>query len=103
MGDMFSDGLTYAGAHVRKAPAIHVWAGNQGKAALRGEVNEMKSAWYAFTQVDTMAHGSVSAVSHLGYSEWSCRKSATARNKLCCVIGGKLILQHDGKMVSTKQ
>lgn len=30
-GDVFSDGLTYAGAHVRKPLAIHVWAGNQGK------------------------------------------------------------------------
>lgn len=29
MGDMFSDGLTYAGCE--KASAIHVWAGNQGK------------------------------------------------------------------------
>lgn len=54
MGNMFSDGLTYAGARVRKP--LQSMSG-QG---LREEVNEMKSERFASMRVDMMAHGSFS-------------------------------------------
>lgn len=83
MGDMFSDGLTYAGAHVRK-PLQSTPGQGIGESS---RVNEMKSAWFASSQVDAMAHGGVSACGVSPGLLWvqSSRTCASARNKLCCV------------------
>ena len=53
-----------------------------GKAGLREGVNEMRSAWYASTQVDAMAHRQrLTWVTPGGSS----RTFAPAKNRLCCV------------------
>lgn len=61
----------------------------------------MRSAWYASTQVDTMAHRQRLSP---GFTPGGgSRTFAPAKNRLLLCQGGKVMLQHDGKMVSTKQ